>query len=79
MKVTVPRPRSIASFAYDDEDRKLSAYYLSGKIVECHDVPESIVYILRRTPTPERFFEANVLREFPCDVVAELPQRKQAH
>jgi hypothetical protein len=79
VKVVVARPRSISSFAYDDKALVLSAYYLSGKIIECHDVPASVVYILRKTPTPERFFEANVLVEFPCEIVTEKSAAGRMH
>lgn len=79
MKVVVPHPRSISSFAYDDKAHRLSAYYISGKIIECHDVPASVVYVLRKTPTPERFFEANILVEFPCDIVTEKPGPGRTH
>jgi hypothetical protein len=69
--------RAIASFAYDDASRTLSAYHSDGEVTLCSNVPAAMFHVLQKTLTPEEFFLAYIASRFPCEI-ASARLRRQA-
>ena len=70
MRPVPTHPRVIASFAYDDVGRRLSACPIDGEATLCSGVPETMFHVFRKSLTPEEFFFDYIASHFPREIAS---------